>query len=113
MELLVCVINKPELLDEVLAGFLEAGLTGCTVIESQGMGKIVSQDIPIFTGFTSLFAGARESNYTIFSVVKEKELLEDAIRVIREVYGSFDEPNSGILFTLPLNHVEGLYGGKT
>lgn len=108
MELLICVINKTELLDEVLSGLLETGIPGCTVIESQGMGKIISQDIPIFSGFASLFSGARKSNYTIFSVIKEKNILDDAIRVIKEIHGSFDEPNTGILFTLPISHCEGI-----
>jgi nitrogen regulatory protein PII len=111
MELLICVINKSELLDEVLSGLLEAGIAGCTVIESQGMGKIISQDIPIFSGFKSLFSGARESNFTIFSVIKEKEALESAIILIKEIYGSFDEPNAGILFTLPVGRIEGLSSG--
>jgi nitrogen regulatory protein PII len=111
MELLICVINKPELLDDVLAGLLEAGITGCTVIDSQGMGKIISQDIPIFSGFKSLFTGARESNFTIFSVIKEEEEVESAIKVIKEIYGSFGNPNAGILFTLPVNRIEGLASG--
>ena len=108
MELLVCVINKAELLDEILAGMLEAGIAGCTVIDSQGMGKIISQDIPIFSGFKTLFSGSRESNFTIFSVVKEKEVMNEAIDLIKKIYGSFDEPNAGILFTLPVSRVEGL-----
>jgi nitrogen regulatory protein PII len=108
MELLVCVINKPELLDDVLAGLLEAGVSGSTVVESQGMGKIISRDIPIFSGFKGLFTGARESNFTIFSVVKEKEVLENAIRTIQQVYGSFNEPASGVLFTVPVSRVLGL-----
>ncbi len=111
MELLICVINKSELLDEVLAGLLEAGITGCTVIESQGMGKIISQDIPIFSGFTSLFAGARKSNYTIFSVIKDKGLTDEAIKVIQDIYGNFDGANTGILFTIPINRCEGLSQG--
>lgn len=108
MELLVCVINKPELLDDVLAGFLEVGIPGCTVIDSKGMGKIVSQDIPIFSGFKGLFPGVRESNFTIFSLIKEKETLENAIRVVQAVYGDFEQPSSGILFTVPVSRVVGL-----
>ncbi len=108
MELLVCVINKPELLDDVLAGFIEVGVSGCTVIDSKGMWKIIAQDVPIFSGFKSLFGGVRESNYTIFSVIKDKETLENAINLIQKIYGSFNEPAAGILFTLPVNTVIGL-----
>jgi len=111
VELLICVINKSELLDDVLAGLLEIGVTGCTVIESQGMGKIISQDIPIFSGFTSMFSGARKSNYTIFSVMKDKKLSDEAIKIIKNIYGTFDDPSTGICFTLPVNRVEGLKEG--
>lgn len=112
MELFVCVINKPELLDDVLTGLLEAGVGGCTIVDSHGMGKFISQDIPIFSGFKSLFAGARESNYMIFSVIKEKETMDTAIDIVTQIYGSFDEPNSGILFTLPISRCLGLSGEK-
>ncbi len=111
MELLVCVINRPELLDEVLTGLLEAGVTGSTVIESRGMGRIIMQDVPIFSGFQSLFAGAHKSNITIFSVIKEPPLVDEAIKVIKEIYGTFDEPSTGILFTLPVTRCEGLAQG--
>jgi nitrogen regulatory protein PII len=110
MEMLVCVINKPELLDDVLTGLIEAGVRGCTVIDSHGMGKFISQDIPIFSGFKSLFAGARESNFTIFSVIKEKKTLEMAIEIVGKICGSFEEPNSGILFTLPVSRCLGISG---
>ncbi len=110
MELFICVINKPELLDDVLTGLLEAGVPGCTVVDSHGMGKFISQDIPIFSGFKSLFAGARESNNMIFSVIKEKETLDMAIDIVTKIYGSFDEPNSGILFTVPVSRCLGLSG---
>ncbi len=108
MELLICVINKPELLDEVLTGLIEAGVGGCTVLDSHGMGKFISQDIPIFSGFKSLFAGARESNYTIFTVIKEKKTVEMAIDIVLKIYGSFEGPNTGILFTLPVSRCLGL-----
>ena len=108
MELLVCIINRQELLDDVLTGLIEAGVGGCTVLESHGMAKFIMQDIPIFSGFKSLFAGAHESNYTIFSVVKKKKTMDAAIKVVQKVYGDFGEPNSGILFTLPVSKCLGL-----
>ncbi len=106
-ELFICVINKPEAVEDVLAGLLEIGVTGCTIIDTKGMGKIISQDIPIFAGFTKMFTGARESNVTIFSVM-EADLVDPAIEIIEDIYTSFTEPSSGIIFTLPVNRVRGL-----
>jgi nitrogen regulatory protein P-II 1 len=42
MRLLVAVINDPEKLDETLSGFLELGITGATVLNSEGMGRVLS-----------------------------------------------------------------------
>ncbi len=47
-ELFVCVLNRPEAVEDVIAAFLELGVTGCTIIDSKGMGKVIAQDIPIF-----------------------------------------------------------------
>lgn len=106
-ELFVCVINRPEAVEDVVAAFLEIGVTGCTIIDSKGMGKIIAQDIPIFSGFKSMFSGARESNVTIFSVM-DSALVDSAIKIIEETYTSFTEPSSGIIFTLPVSRVKGL-----
>jgi nitrogen regulatory protein PII len=42
MHLLVAVINAPEKLDQILAGFVELGVRGATVINSEGMGGLSS-----------------------------------------------------------------------
>ena len=36
MQLLVAVVNEPDKLDEILSGFVELGITGATVIGSEG-----------------------------------------------------------------------------
>ena len=57
MKLLILILNKVEKLEEVLEGFLEIGITGATVIESSGMGHILSEEVPIFVGLRFMFAG--------------------------------------------------------
>ena len=109
-ELFICVLNRPEAVDDVLAAFLEIGVTGCTIIDSKGMGKVISQDIPIFAGFKGMFTGSRESNVTIFSVM-EQEMVDQAIAMLEEIYMSFSEPSSGIVFSLPVSKVKGLTQG--
>ncbi len=106
-ELFVCVVNRPEAVEDIIAAFIEIGVTGCTIIDSKGMGKIIAQDIPIFSGFKSMFSGTRESNVTIFSVM-DSGMVDRAIEIIEEIHVSFSEPNSGIVFTLPVNRVKGL-----
>lgn len=107
MKLLVLILNKVEKLEEVLEGFLEEGVTGATVIDSVGMGHIMSEEVPIFAGLRFMFAGAKPHNKMIFSVVKE-EKVEPVIRLLKKILGNLDQPGTGIIFTLDLDCVEGL-----
>jgi nitrogen regulatory protein PII len=107
MQLLVAVINHVEQVDDILAGFVELGITGATVVNSEGMGHVLSHDVPIFAGLRSLTTRSRPSNQTLFSVI-EDEKVEEAIAMIQDVCGSLDSPGAGIVFTLPVARVVGL-----
>ena len=107
MQLLVAVINHEEKLDDVLAGFVELGITGATIVSSEGMGRVLSHDVPIFAGLRSLTSRSRPSNQTVFSVVADDKV-DAAIALIQEVCGSLEEPGIGIVFALPVSRVVGL-----
>ncbi len=106
--LLVYICNRPEKLDEILEGFLEVGITGATIVDSVGMGRILSAEVPIFAGFRSMFRGASTVNRTIFSVVDGRERVAEAISIIEDAVGPLDEPGNGIAFTVPVDRVHGL-----
>jgi nitrogen regulatory protein PII len=105
--LLVAVINDPEKIDEVLSGFVEVGITGATVISSEGMGQILSHDIPIFAGLQTLISGSRPQNRTVLSVLPEHKVPE-VIAILQDAMGNLDSPATGIVFTLPVDRVVGL-----
>lgn len=107
MQLLVVVINHVERIDEVIAGFVELGITGATIVESRGMGRVLSRELPIFAGLRDLEERSRASNRTIFCVA-EDEKIDAAVQLVQEVCGSLDAPGAGILFTLPVGRVVGL-----
>jgi nitrogen regulatory protein P-II 1 len=107
MKLLVAVINHVEQVDDILAGFIELGITGATVVNSEGMGHVLSHDVPIFAGLRSLISRSRPTNQTLFSVIDEDKV-DAAIGLIQEVCGSLDSPGAGIVFTLPVSRVVGL-----
>jgi len=106
-ELLICVVMDHHQVEEILTGFLELGIRGATVLDSRGMGSILSHEVPIFAGFRSLFPGGTAGTYAILSVVSELQV-EDAIRLADEVCGDFSEPGTGFLFTVPVKRMKGL-----
>jgi nitrogen regulatory protein PII len=111
MNLLVCVINEPRKVDDILQAFLEIGVTGATVIDSYGMGATLIEDIPIFAGFRSLLAGSSKYNKTVFSVIKDPDMVEKAVTAVEKVCGDLDSPSTGIMFTIPIDFVKGLQPG--
>jgi nitrogen regulatory protein PII len=108
MQLLIAVINDVDRVDEILAGFLEIGVTGATVIDSEGMGRVLSQEIPIFAGLETLISRSRPQNSTLFSVINDEETVDQALAIIQEACGRFDDPATGIAFTIPVSRVVGL-----
>lgn len=108
--LLVVVINDPDRLDEILTGFLDLGITGATVINSEGMGRLLPDDIPIFAGLRAVVGEDRPKNTTIFSVVTE-DVVRAAVDVVKEVCGDLAAPSTGIAFVLPVEQVIGLAPG--
>ncbi len=107
LRLLVVVVHDPEKLDEILSGFLEIGITGATVLQSEGMGSVLSEDIPIFAGLQTLVSGSRPQNRLILSVVSDDKV-KPAMEILKDVSGDLGEPATGIAFTLPVDEVFGL-----
>ena len=106
MKLVVIFLNKLEQLEDLLSAFIEIGVSGATVVNSVGMGHIVTENIPIFAGLRQAFAGTSPSNRTIFSVV-EDEKVEDIANVLEDVCGSFDEPGAGVMVAVEIAQVYG------
>ncbi|KAA0258438.1 hypothetical protein FHQ18_04575 [Deferribacter autotrophicus] len=106
MKLVFIVINKTELLEEVLEYMVEAGITGGTVFDSVGMGKILVYDIPIFAAFKELMIGSKASNKTIITSV-EDDRLDEFIEGLDKIL-HFDEPGTGVLFAIDIYKSKGL-----
>lgn len=107
MQLLIAVINQEERMEEILSGFLEIGITGATLISSEGMGRLLAAEVPIFAGLEALAGRTRPRNQTLFSVL-EDDKVEPALALLQEVCGDFSRPATGIVVTLPVNRVLGL-----
>jgi nitrogen regulatory protein P-II 1 len=107
VQLLVAVINQEEKLEEVLSGFLEIGVTGATIVNSEGMGRLLANDVPIFAGLDALASRTRPRNQTILSVIPD-EKVDESLEILQEICGDLENPATGIAFTLPLNRVVGL-----
>lgn len=110
MHLLFLILNETEYLDDILAEFLEIGIKGATILDSQGMGRALSNnsDIPIFGSLRSVLNSSKPYNKTVFSVIENEELLNKAVNAINEIVGDICKPGVGLMFTIPITNVCGL-----
>lgn len=113
MYLIVLVLNKVELLEKVLESLSRVGVPGATILDSTGMGRALSESVPesIFTGLRTIFQYSRPHNKTIISVIESRESKDKAIDAIKAVLGDMSRPGIGIMFTIPLLDVIGIYHG--
>ncbi|HHY47658.1 MAG TPA: hypothetical protein GX506_10230 [Firmicutes bacterium] len=110
MQVLFLVLDKTELLNRILKTFLDCGIRGATVISSTGMGRVLSDEVPLFSDLRAMFQDGRQYNYTIFAVIKDEEKIERLIVALKKVLGDLEKPGTGIMFTVPVTRVIGLAG---
>lgn len=107
MKLMVIILNKTDVLDYLLEGLSAAGIGGATIIESSGMAMTLSKLDSSFlsASIRGLFSGD-EDNRTILSVIKDNQL-DIARKIVYNTVGDLSQPNTGIMFTVPIDYVEG------
>ncbi len=107
MKLAVVFLNKIEYLEELLSAFLEIGVLGATVIDSVGMGHIISESIPIFAGLRDAFSGSSPRQKLIL-VLTEEAMIERIAEVVDDVCVDIDETKAAFMISVPVEDVFGL-----
>jgi hypothetical protein len=110
MQVLIIVLNKIHKLDDLLMELNNNNIRGGTIIDSMGMVSVLADEhseIPLFGSLKMMLNENRPFNKTIFMVL-ENDRVPIAMDCVRKVIGDMNEENAGIMFTLPINIVEGL-----
>lgn len=109
MYVLFVVLNETDYLDEILARFVDVGVQGATILDSQGMASALvsshGKDVPFIGSLKALFEGARPYNKTIFTVLESEDLVERTVQAVQGVLGDADHPSVGFMFSLPIGKV--------
>ncbi len=100
MKLAIIILNRIELLEDLLSAFLEIDITDANVIDSVSMKHIVSHDIPIFAGLMDAFTGSSPKSKTIFLPIEEK-FIDKFIEVVKDICSDPDESDTGHIFFVP------------
>ena len=111
MYLLVNVVERSEQLPRIMEQFARIGITGSTVFDSTGMGRVLMKTratLPVMQQINKVTTDLESSNKTVLTVIKEKNRLHEAIKIVKSLCGDLSKPGKGILFVLPIDIVEGV-----
>ena len=101
MHILITVLNNEALLDELITDWLDIGVTGATVIESTDSLQLISHHIPVFAGFRALTSGGMPHNKTLFTIIKDQKVLDQAIACLEALCADTGKPSQGIYIVAP------------
>jgi nitrogen regulatory protein PII len=110
MYLLVSILKQTQPMSDIVAGFANTGITGSTVINGTGMGRVLMQAkaaLQLSDQINKVITDLESSNNIILTVINDKETLDQAIEIVKSFCGDLCKPGKGILFAFPLEVVEG------
>ncbi|WP_028274481.1 hypothetical protein [Atopococcus tabaci] len=107
--LLVLVLNKTELLDELLIEWSNEDIKAATILDSIGMAKQLAdvEDTRIISTLRPFLVSDHSENKLIFTILQPEDV-NKARQIVRRVVGDLSQPETGILFALPLLFAEGI-----
>ena len=114
--MILLILDKLEQCPSVLDAWDAAGAAGITILESTGLARArksaLRDDLPLMPSIDSLLKGREEHHRTIFTVVDNETQVDRIIEATETITGNLDEPNSGVLFVLPVARAVGLHGAQ-
>lgn len=108
MYVLIIVLNLVDYLDEIFIKFVEAGVEGATVVDSQGMAGAIAgaqESAVAFHLLKHFIDDCKPYNKTIFTVLESEKQTEAVVALVKEVLGKDARQGAGFMFSLPIGNV--------
>ena len=106
MQLLLVVLHREELLDDVLSALVELELPDAVVLESRTSLELLERDLPIFAGIRSLIPGGIDFSRLVLCIVEDDRLADQVLAEVRALGGGLPsgEPQN-TAFLVPITDV--------
>jgi hypothetical protein len=112
MYFVLFVLHNPDLCEDVLNAWEEAGVHGVTILPSTGLNRIqkraLLEDMPLMPSLEDFFSTHEDGNRTMFTILQGDQLIDPIVAATEKVVGKLDEPETGILIVLPVIRAFGL-----
>ena len=108
MRLLVAVLHREDLLDEVLSSLVELEEPDAVVVESRSGLELLERDLPIFAGLRSLIPSGIDFSSLVVCLIEDDRRAEEALMTIRSLAELPDDtggPRNTVML-IPVSDVE-------
>lgn len=109
MRLLIVVLHREDLLDDVLSALVELEEPDAVVVESRSGLELLERDLPIFAGLRSLIPSGIDFSSLVICLIEDDDRAEDAVATIRAFAGDVDDEAKGprnTVMLIPVSDVE-------
>jgi nitrogen regulatory protein PII len=113
-QLIVLVLPDPGQCDAVLHSWLDAGVTGMTLLDSSGVVEQVRaqnevlDDMPLMPSMRRLLRNEENPGRTMFSVVGDDFDIDSLVAKTEAITGPLKEEGTGFLFVVQVSRTFGL-----
>ena len=108
MRLLVAVLHREDLLDEVLSSLVELEEPDAVVVESRSGLELLERDLPIFAGLRTLIPSGIDFSSLVVCLIEDDRRAEEALVTIRGLAEMPDDtggPRNTVML-IPVSDVE-------
>jgi len=109
MYMALFVLDDPDRLDEVLAAWEKAGITGVTIFETTGMRRMRQRSM-VAARFVWPVVDREVNHLTLMAIVPGEQEVDTCLREAERVVGDLSNPHAGIFAAWPLTMVKGYRG---
>ena len=107
MQVVFVVLHKTELLQNLLTSLKKAGVSGGTIIDSQGMISYIQESDESYILGSLRLEQARPDSKTMFFIINDEQT-DLVFDTIDKALGGLKKHNTGIAFAMPITKVEGV-----
>ncbi len=97
---------------EMLDVWVDAGVSGVTILESAGVSKIgdnpIHTEVGLMFSLSKLLRSQEVHHRTLFSAIQDETMLQKVVDISTAHVGSWDRADVGVLFVWPLLQAHGL-----
>jgi hypothetical protein len=108
VRLLVAVLHREDLLDEVLSALVELEEPDAVVVESRSGLELLERDLPIFAGLRSLIPSGIDFSSLVICLIEDDDRADEALASIRDLadLGGETDGARNTVMLIPVSDVE-------